>query len=67
MPGMIDNKARQCLSAGPGESPERWRQSGFAEFFLSLAPQRYGLVGCVQRNVRHQWHRSQARIGADES
>src|SRR6266446_5617595 len=63
---MIEHIARQRLPARPGKGPERWRQPDGAELFFGAVPERHGLVGHVQRNLRDQRHPAQPRVRTNE-
>ena len=56
--GLVEQMARQRLTARPGEGPERRRQAHFAEFLLGLAPQRHGLVGEMQPQLGRERRRA---------
>jgi hypothetical protein len=64
--GIVEHVARQRLAARPGEGPEGRRQPDLAQFFFRLLPHRHRLVGEMQADLRHQRHRQQGRVGADE-
>src|SRR5579863_9143176 len=63
---MIGKVTRQRLAPGPGEGPERRRQTDGAELLFGLAPQRHRLVGQMQAQVRGERHAQYARILKDE-
>ena len=65
--GMIQNIPGQSLPAGPGESPERRRQIDPAEIGFGHLPERHGLFGQMQGQLRHEPNRLEHGIVFDKS
>ena len=64
---MVENVARQSLSASPGEGPEGRRQADLAKFIFGLLPKIGRFIGKLQLKLRRQRRRDEARMGENES
>ena len=53
---VIEHIAGERLPAGPGEGPERGRQTHLAQFLLGLAPEGQCFMGELEVDLRHQRH-----------
>ena len=63
---IVEEVARQRLPARPGEGPVGRRHVHFPQLLLGLAPDRQRFLGQMQADLRHQRHREQLGVGADE-